>query len=69
MRIENGIFKCTCDVGGWALCWATAYAERGIPPGQPGHNGIKTITGDEIELLENQLGYVWDASSHSCIRQ
>jgi hypothetical protein len=34
--------------------------KNGIPPGQPGHNGIKTVTGREIEVLENELGYVWN---------
>ena len=39
--------------------------KNGIPPGQSGHNGLKTVTGKEIDILENhilenQLGYVFD---------
>lgn len=35
--------------------------KNGIPPGESGHNGVKTVTGREIEVLENELGYVFDA--------
>lgn len=33
--------------------------DNGIPPGLPGHNGIKTITGLEIEFLAG-YGFVYD---------
>jgi hypothetical protein len=38
---------------------------NGIPEGQPGHNGFKTITGKEIDLLRDEFGYVFDPSTNS----
>lgn len=35
--------------------------ENGIPPGQSGHNGVKTVTGKEIDYLING-GYFYDPS-------
>ena len=34
---------------------------NGIPPGQPGHNGEKTITGKEIDYLIDR-DYIYDPS-------
>ena len=37
------------------------FWKNGIPPGQPGHNGVKTTTKREVEFLEG-YGYIYDAS-------
>lgn len=41
------------------------FWKNGIPPGQPGHNGVKTTTKREVEFLEG-YGYVYDASIPGC---
>lgn len=41
--------------------------KNGIGPGKPGHNGKKTITGQEIDFLTKELNYKWDEKTATFI--